>query len=76
MKTAYRNWIAKRLIELRNSKNLTQKEHAKKLEIKIKAYQAYEEGRAQPSVLLLVRIAKLHSMSLAALLEGAPSDDK
>lgn len=53
--------IAKKLRELRGRK--LQKEVAAALGINMKKYQAYEEGRAEPSAELLLKIKTLYQLT-------------
>lgn len=73
----FRNFIAKvfmrnyhismKLKEFRVMKNLTQQQIADKLEINQKTYSNYENGRAEPSVQNLIKLAKLFGVSVDAL---------
>ena len=53
-----------RLKELRKSLNLTQEEVAKKLNIKQNTYSQYENFQREPSIELLIRLAKLFDTSI------------
>lgn len=54
---------------LRQSKSLSQSKVALSLQVELKRYQAWEEGRAQPDIDLLVSIAKVHEISLDDLMK-------
>jgi transcriptional regulator with XRE-family HTH domain len=49
----------KNLIYLREKNNLTQKELADRLGVKIKTYQAWEERRGFPKPILLLKVCEL-----------------
>lgn len=76
MKSAYRNWIAQRLIELRNSRNMTQQNAALILGLKLGRYQSYEEERAQPPIPVVIKIAKYYGLSLDQFFEGCPEEQQ
>lgn len=59
--------VNQNLRHLRKQNGLTQEELAQKLEIKRSLLGAYEEGRAEPRLLTLVRVAKIFSISLDKL---------
>lgn len=56
---------------VRESKNMTQKECAEKLGVTLRAWQTYEQGVSEPKQELLCRIADMFSVSLDYLL-GRP----
>jgi transcriptional regulator with XRE-family HTH domain len=61
--------IPQRLKELRKNRNYSQGQVAQRLGIKLRTYQAYEEGRASPRVRLLLRLAVVYELfSLDALI--------
>ncbi|EJL40752.1 putative transcription factor, MBF1 like protein [Brevibacillus sp. CF112] len=60
--------LAEKLTELRNKRKWTQQEIADKLEISRATYAQYETGRRTPDIDTLKRIARLHKISLDALL--------
>lgn len=62
--------IGKRLYELRNSKNLTQKQEAEILGVTDKAISKWECGEALPSVDLLLKISQLYNCSMEEILTG------
>lgn len=78
MKTAYRKWIAARLKELRLLKQLSQKQIADLLEIKLRTYQSYEEGRAEPSLLTVKNFCRIIHIKVDHFLINSPetSDTK
>lgn len=72
MKTAYRKWVAKKLQQLREKSKLSQKEVAQKIEVKTPTYQAYEEGRAEPSLLIVKQLCTLYKITVDNFLKDAP----
>ncbi len=72
MKNAYRKYLAKRLTDLRNERKLTQGQVAEKIGKNKKAYQAYEEGRAAPSVYALEMLSLLYGISIENFLYDSP----
>ncbi|MBN8852243.1 MAG: hypothetical protein BGO55_00675 [Sphingobacteriales bacterium 50-39] len=54
------NYFSKNITHLRNKKNRTQQEIADALGVKLKRYQAWEEGRALPRLPLLLKLCELH----------------
>jgi transcriptional regulator with XRE-family HTH domain len=54
----------------RSLKNLTQKQVADALGIKIKTYCPYEQGRAQPSYEKLIMLSELFDVTIDFLLTG------
>ena len=61
--------------ELRNKKNLTQKELADKLGISDKAVSRWETGKSFPDLDMLFRISKFFNVSFENLLTARMSDD-
>lgn len=53
-----------RLKELRNSKNIIQKDIADYLEISVRAYQHYETGTRFPDFQGLIKLANFYDVSL------------
>lgn len=53
-----------RLHEIRSQNNLTQKEMASKLGVKPATYSAYESGKNNPSIYVLMKIVELFDVSL------------
>ena len=60
--------------QLRKKLNLTQDQFAQKLSIKRSLVGAYEEGRAEPRLELLHRMASLGGISVDSFLHGALED--
>ena len=60
--------LGKRLKELREENNLTQKELAEKLSINAVTYLHYEKGQRQPSLELIAEIAVFYGVSVDYLL--------
>ena len=56
--------FSKRLIELRDSRKLSQKEAAKEFGIVLRAYQRYEAGERYPQFPTLIKIADFYGVSL------------
>lgn len=54
----------KNLVELRNSKDLSQRQIAKDLGITDKAYWSYENGRTEPNIETLIKLADYFDVSL------------
>lgn len=65
----------KHLKELRESKNLTLKQMAEKLNISASAYQKYEYNLITPSVEMLVKLADFHHVTTDYLLGREPATD-
>ncbi len=61
-------WLSKNIKYLRKSKGLTQADLADKLAIKRSALGAYEEGRAEPKLMLLQQICGYFKVSVDAVL--------
>lgn len=59
--------FAKNLILLRNSKNLSQEDVAKYLELSRPAYTRYENEQAEPTIERLSVLADLYNVSLDEL---------
>ena len=53
-----------RLIELRNSRQLYQKDVAEQTKIALRAYQYYEHGEREPQLSALIRLADFYGVSL------------
>lgn len=75
MKTAYREWIAGRLKELRQLKKYSQKQVADLLSIKLRTYQSYEEGRAEPSIFTVKNFCKCVKIKVDEFLKTSPVKD-
>ena len=61
--------LAKNLKELRLQYNYTQQYCADFLGIKVSSYQAYEWGKAVPTLQNFIKLAKLYDVSLEELIE-------
>lgn len=59
----------KRLKELRKSKNLTQKDISKKLEISPTLYSIYESGKKEIPISILSKIAQIYHTSIDFIVE-------
>lgn len=68
----YRVWIGKRLQHYRAESKLTQLQVAHELDMFEATYQAYEQGRAEPSVLTLFKVCKLFGINIETLLKDPP----
>lgn len=64
------------LKQLRRQLGLTQQEFAEKLSLKLRTYQAYEQGRSEPSIKTLLAISSITGKSLDWILLGEGSDKK
>ena len=56
--------FSERLIELRDSRKLSQKEVAKEFGVVTRAYQRYEYGEREPQLSTLIRMADFYGVSL------------
>lgn len=56
--------FSERLVELRDSRNLSQKEVAKEFGVVVRAYQRYEYGEREPQLSVLIRMADFYNVSL------------
>ena len=56
--------FSERLIELRSSRNLSQKGVAKEFGVVTRAYQRYEYGEREPQLSILIRMADFYGVSL------------
>lgn len=65
--------LGERIAVLRSSKGLNQKQLAEKLNISPSAIGMYEQGRREPSLALIVELAKILSVSTDFLLTGRPA---
>lgn len=74
MKTAYRKWMSQKLIQLRDEKKLTQAQLARDLQVNLKVYQSYEEGRAQPAIPFIVKVSKHFGISLDQFMVDCPTE--
>ena len=74
MKNQYRKWIGDRLKDLRKIANIDQEVFATMVGKNRPAYAAYEEGRAEPSILTLKKICDIHNITVDKFLEGCPTE--
>lgn len=51
------------LVRLRMERNLTQKQMAESIGVRVQAYQAYEHGRSYPSFKVLQRIFDIYNIN-------------
>ena len=65
--------FSERLLELRQSRNLSQKGLAQEIGIDVRVYQRYEYGEREPQLSVLVRIADYYGVSLDNLAGRADS---
>ena len=65
--------LGERITALRRAKELNQKQLAEKLNISPSAIGMYEQGRREPSLALIVEMAKILSVSTDFLLTGRPA---
>ena len=65
--------LGARITALRRAKELNQKQLAEKLNISPSAIGMYEQGRREPSLALIVELAKILSVSTDFLLTGRPA---
>lgn len=56
--------FSERLVKLRDSRNLSQKEVAKEFGVVVRAYQRYEYGEREPQLSVLVRMADFYGVSI------------
>ena len=64
--------LGPRIAALRRSKNISQGELARRLQVSPSAVGMYEQGRREPSAELLVRLARELEVSVDYLLTGKP----
>lgn len=62
-----------RIVEIKKSRNLLQKDIAEAIDITVRNYQRYEKGEQQPTLPILVRLADYFNVSLDYLV--GRSDD-
>lgn len=58
------------LLKLRSQSGLSQAKVAAALEVELKRYQAWEEGRATPGIDIVGRIAGFYSITIDELVQG------
>lgn len=56
--------FSNRLLELRQSRNVSQKKIAQEIEVDVRAYQRYEYGEREPQISTFFRIADFYGVSL------------
>lgn len=56
--------FSERLVELRDSRNLSQKDVAEEFGVVVRAYQRYEYGEREPQLSVLIRMADFYKVSL------------
>ena len=71
-----KNLIAEMLKVLREKENLQQKELAGYLGIKPQTYPAYEIGRNEPPIEVLVRLSKLYELPIDFIVQSGATKDK
>jgi len=59
-----------KLKEFRVLKNLSRKEVAESLKISVNAIEKYENGKAEPSIANLIKLAKLFGVSVDTLIDN------
>lgn len=72
MKTAYRIFLADQFRSYRKSKRKTQQQMAELLGLKHRAYQAYEEARAEASVFTIKSFCEIVKVKVDKFLKGSP----
>lgn len=61
--------LSENLKYLRKQAHLAQREMAENLGVRLGTYQKWEEGRSEPQICMLVKIAKLHNVTVDKLIE-------
>lgn len=56
--------VSNRLIQLKNERNILQKDIAKALNISLRSYQRYEKGERNPDSLILTAMADFFGVSI------------
>jgi len=56
------NYFSKNITHLRNKNNKTQQEIATALGVKLKRYQAWEEGRSLPRLPMLLKLCEMYGL--------------
>lgn len=67
---SYRNTLGSRLVDLRERRNLKQKDVAADLQISSQAYSQYEHDRRSPDLITAARLAKYFNVTLEYLATG------
>ena len=70
--TVYRNSLGARLVDLRESRNLKQREVAAFLGITSQAYSQYEHDKRCPDLMTTARLAQYFDVSMKFLATGDP----
>lgn len=70
MKTTYRKWIAGKLQLLRA--NNTRFQIALQLQINESTYRAYEDGRSEPSIMVIQKICGIYNLTVDQFLKDSP----
>ncbi len=65
--------LSERLIELKESNNILQKDIAKSINLSLRSYQRYEYGEREPTSSVLIKLADYFNVSLDYLV--GRSDD-
>ena len=68
--TRYRNSLGSRLVDLRERRDLKQKDVAQALQISSQAYSQYEHDRRTPDLLTAARLAKFFDVTIEYLATG------
>ena len=68
--------FSERLKELRKSKNLTQNDMAKSLQITTRHYQDCEYGKVTPNAIMLIKLADYYNVSIDYLLGRTDTPDR
>lgn len=71
----YRNSFGSRLVDLREHRNLKQKDVAADLQLSSQAYSQYEHDRRCPDLYMALRLAKYFDVTLEYLLTGERSGE-
>ena len=76
MMSVYRNSLGSRLVDLRERRNLKQKDVAAFLQISSQAYSQYEHDRRSPDLITAARLAKFFDVSLEYLATGEAAKEE
>ena len=76
MMSVYRNSLGSRLVDLRERRNLKQKDVAAFLQISSQAYTQYEHDRRSPDLITAARLAKFFDVSLEYLATGEAAKEE
>lgn len=75
MKNAFREWSKERLKHYRKIHGLKKEQLADLVKKNTKTYSAYEEGRAEPSLLTLKKLCSIFQVSMDEFMNGCPEFD-